>query len=259
MLKRSTLSDKIILVDGDSLTMKIDWDNLPQHIAIIMDGNGRWAKQHTIGRIRGHKKGAQAVKTTVKTCREIGIKYLTLFAFSIENWGRPVQEVEALMSLLEEYLIKEIKDIHEQGIRLTTIGDLDHLNQSVREKLQHAKIMTAKNNKMTLTLALSYGGRDEIISAVKKVIQDCKNDVVKIGDINNETFGRYLQTSGMPDPDLLIRTSGEYRLSNFLLWQLAYTEFYFTSVLWPDFSKDELLKAIASYQKRERRFGLISE
>jgi undecaprenyl diphosphate synthase len=239
--------------------MKINWDNLPQHIAIIMDGNGRWAKQHTIGRIRGHKKGAQALKTTVKTCREIGIKYLTLFAFSIENWGRPVQEVDALMLLLEEYLIKEIKDIHEQGIRLTTIGDLDHLNLSVREKLQHAKIMTAKNNKMTLTLALSYGGRDEIISAVKKVIQDCKNDVVKIGDINNETFGRYLQTSGMPDPDLLIRTSGEYRLSNFLLWQLAYTEFYFTSVLWPDFSKDELLKAIASYQKRERRFGLISE
>jgi undecaprenyl diphosphate synthase len=239
--------------------MKIDWDNLPQHIAIIMDGNGRWAKQHTIGRIRGHKKGAQAVKTTVKTCREIGIKYLTIFAFSIENWGRPVQEVEALMSLLEEYLIEEIKDIHEQGIRLTTIGDLDHLNVSVREKLLHAKILTAKNNKMTLNLALSYGGRDEIISAVKKLIQDCKNDVVKIGDINNETFGRYLQTSGMPDPDLLIRTSGEYRLSNFLLWQLAYTEFYFTSVLWPDFNRDELLKAIASYQKRERRFGLTSE
>jgi undecaprenyl diphosphate synthase len=224
-----------------------------------MDGNGRWAKQHTIGRIRGHKKGAQAVKTTVRTCREIGIEYLTLFAFSIENWGRPVQEVEALMSLLEEYLIKEINDIHKQGIRLTTIGDLGHLNQSVREELQHAKILTANNNKMTLNLALSYGGRNEIISAVKKIIQDCKNDGIKIGDINTETFGRYLQTYGMPDPDLLIRTSGEYRLSNFLLWQLAYTELYFTNVLWPDFNKDELLKAIASYQQRERRFGLISE
>jgi undecaprenyl diphosphate synthase len=239
--------------------MKIDFNSLPQHIAIIMDGNGRWAKQHTIGRIRGHKKGAQAVKTTVRTCREIGIEYLTLFAFSIENWGRPVQEVEALMSLLEEYLIKEINDIHKQGIRLTTIGDLGHLNQSVREELQHAKILTANNNKMTLNLALSYGGRNEIISAVKKIIQDCKNDGIKIGDINTETFGRYLQTYGMPDPDLLIRTSGEYRLSNFLLWQLAYTELYFTNVLWPDFNKDELLKAIASYQQRERRFGLISE
>jgi undecaprenyl diphosphate synthase len=239
--------------------MKINWDNLPQHIAIIMDGNGRWAKQHTIGRIRGHKKGAQALKTTVKTCREIGIKYLTLFAFSIENWGRPVQEVDALMLLLEEYLIKEINDIHKQGIRLTTIGDLDHFNQSVREKLHHAKILTAKNNKMTLNLALSYSGRDEIISAVKKVVQDCKNDVIKAKDINSEMFDRYLHTSGMPDPDLLIRTSGEYRLSNFLLWQLAYTELYFTDVLWPDFDREELLKAITSYQNRERRFGLISE
>jgi undecaprenyl diphosphate synthase len=239
--------------------MKINWDNLPQHIAIIMDGNGRWAKQHTIGRIRGHKKGAQALKTTVKTCREIGIKYLTLFAFSIENWGRPVQEVDALMLLLEEYLIKEINDIHKQGIRLTTIGDLDHFNQSVREKLHHAKILTAKNNKMTLNLALSYSGRDEIISAVKKVVQDCKNNVIKAKDINSEMFDCYLHTSGMPDPDLLIRTSGEYRLSNFLLWQLAYTELYFTDVLWPDFDREELLKAITSYQNRERRFGLISE
>jgi undecaprenyl diphosphate synthase len=224
-----------------------------------MDGNGRWAKQHTIGRIRGHKKGALAVRSTVKTCREIGIKYLTLFAFSVENWGRPVKEVEALMSLLEEYLIKEIKDIHKQGIRLTTIGDLGHLNESIREKLQQAKIMTMMNKQMTLNLALSYGGRDEIISAVKKIIQDCQNSIIKISDIDNETFRRYLHTYEMPDPDLLIRTSGEYRLSNFLLWQLAYTELYFTNVLWPDFNRDELLKAIGSYQKRERRFGLISE
>jgi undecaprenyl diphosphate synthase len=239
--------------------MKIDWNNLPQHIAIIMDGNGRWAKQHTIGRIRGHKKGAQAVKTTVRTCREIGIQYLTLYAFSMENWGRPAQEVAALMKLLEEYLSTQTKDLHRQGIKLTTIGAIENLDPSVREKLRQAKELTANNDKMTLNLALSYGGRDEIISAVKKIIQAVKEDKIKIKDINNETFGNYLHTAGMPDPDLLIRTGGEYRISNFLLWQSAYTELYFTNVLWPDFNKDDLLKAIAGYQKRERRFGLISE
>jgi undecaprenyl diphosphate synthase len=224
-----------------------------------MDGNGRWAKQHTIGRIRGHKKGAQAVKTTVRTCREIGIQYLTLYAFSMENWGRPAQEVAALMKLLEEYLSTQTKDLHRQGIKLTTIGAIENLDPSVREKLRQAKELTANNDKMTLNLALSYGGRDEIISAVKKIIQAVKEDKIKIKDINNETFGNYLHTAGMPDPDLLIRTGGEYRISNFLLWQSAYTELYFTNVLWPDFNKDDLLKAIAGYQKRERRFGLISE
>jgi undecaprenyl diphosphate synthase len=239
--------------------MKIDWERLPQHIAIIMDGNGRWAKQHTIGRIRGHKKGAQAVKTTVRTCREIGIKCLTLFAFSVENWGRPNKEVEALMSLLEVYLDKETKDLQKQGIKLTTIGEIENLNIIVREKLAQAKALTATNDKMILNLALSYGSRDEIISAVKLIIRDHENDKIDIDDINKESFSKYLNTSGMPDPDLLIRTSGEYRISNFLLWQLAYTELYFTNVLWPDFNRDELYKAIASYQKRERRFGLTSE
>jgi undecaprenyl diphosphate synthase len=239
--------------------MKIDWNNLPKHIAIIMDGNGRWAKQHTIGRIRGHKKGAQAVKTTVRTCREIGIKYLTLFAFSVENWGRPAQEVTALMKLLEEYLSTQTKDLHKQGIKLISIGAIENLDQSVREKLRQAKELTAHNDKMTLNLALSYGGRDEIVSAVKSIIKAVKEDKIKIKDINNETFGNYLHTAGIPDPDLLIRTSGEYRISNFLLWQSAYTELYFTNVLWPDFNKDELLKAIAGYQKRERRFGLTSD
>ena len=239
--------------------MKADQENIPQHIAIIMDGNGRWAKQHTVGRISGHRKGAQAVKITVSSCREIGIKYLTLFAFSVENWQRPGREVKALMLLLEKYLNKETKELHKQGIKLTTIGDIEHLNQSVQEKLALAKALTANNDKMTLNLALSYGGRDEIISAVKKVIHDNKNNLLKAEDINSATFSNYLQTSGIPDPDLLIRTSGEYRLSNFLLWQLAYTELYFTEVFWPDFNKRELLKAIASYQKRERRFGLTSE
>jgi len=239
--------------------IKIDWNNLPQHIAIIMDGNGRWAKKHTIGRVRGHKKGALAVKTTVRTCREIGIKYLTLFAFSIENWGRPAEEVEALMFLLEEYLTKEISNLQKQGIKLTTIGEIDRLNPSVKEKLLQAKESTVKNDKMILNLALSYGGRDDIIYAVKKIIQDNNNGKVDINEINRNNFNRYLYTCGMPDPDLLIRTSGEYRISNFLLWQIAYTELYFTKVLWPDFTKDDLLRAIVSYQKRERRFGLTSE
>ena len=239
--------------------MKIDWNNLPQHIAIIMDGNGRWAKQHTIGRIRGHKKGAQAVRTTVRACREIGIKYLTLFAFSIENWGRPEEEVNALMYLLEEYLTKETKELQKKGIRLTTIGEINRLHPELKKKLLQAKAETAKNNEMILNLALSYGGQDEIIYAVKKIIQDSKKSKIDINEITKETFQRYLYTCGMPDPDLLIRTSGEYRISNFLLWQIAYTELYFTNVLWPDFTKDDLFRAIASYQKRERRFGLTAE
>ena len=234
-------------------------NKIPSHVAIIMDGNGRWAQKHAIGRIRGHKKGAQAVRTIVKTCREIGIKYLTLFAFSIENWERPAKEVEALMFLLEEYLSKEIRQLQKQGIRLTTIGEIDRLHTSVKEKLLEAKETTVKNDKMILNLALSYGGKDEIIRAVKKIIQDNKNGEIDINEINKGTFNNYLYTSGMPDPDLLIRTSGEYRISNFLLWQMAYTELYFTNVLWPDFTKDDLFKAIASYQKRERRFGLTSE
>jgi undecaprenyl diphosphate synthase len=239
--------------------MKINSDNLPQHIAIIMDGNGRWAKQHTIGRIRGHKKGAQAVRTVVRTCREIGIKHLTLFALSTENLGRPPEEVSALMSLLEEYLSKELQELQKQEIRLTTIGQIDQLRATVKEKLVEAKARTANNDRMILTLALSYGGRDEIICAIKKLMQDTINGKIQIKDINNDIFGGYLQTSGIPDPDLLIRTSGEYRISNFLLWQLAYTELYFTDVLWPDFKKEDLLAAIADYQKRERRFGLTSE
>jgi len=239
--------------------IKIDPDNLPRHIAIIMDGNGRWAKQHTIGRIMGHKKGAQAVRTVVRTCRELGIKNLTLFAFSIENWERPAKEVQALMFLLEEYLTKEIDELQKQGIRLTTIGDIDRLHPPVKDKLLRVKESTLQNDKMILNLALSYGGKDEIIRAIKKIIADNKAGKIDVDKLDKETFSSYLYTSGMPDPDLLIRTSGECRISNFLLWQMAYTELYFTKVLWPDFTKDDLLKAIDSYQKRERRFGLTSE
>ena len=239
--------------------IKIDTDKLPRHIAIIMDGNGRWAEKHTMGRIRGHRKGAQAVRTVVRACREIGIPYLTLFAFSSENWERPAKEVQALMFLLEEYLDKELAELQKQEIRLTTIGEIDRLNPSVKEKLLQVKESTLKNDKMVLNLALSYGAQDEIILAVKKIIQDNKAGKIDIDQINKETFSHYLYTSGMPDPDLMIRTSGECRISNFLLWQLAYTELYFTKVLWPDFTKEDLYKAIAGFQKRERRFGLTSE
>ncbi|KAF0159781.1 MAG: undecaprenyl diphosphate synthase [Syntrophaceae bacterium] len=239
--------------------LKIDQNNLPRHIAIIMDGNGRWAKQHAMGRIRGHKKGAQAVKTTVTACREIGIQCLTLFAFSSENWGRPNEEVNALMSLLTDYLDKEAPTLQKQEIRLTTIGDVERLYPTVKKKLLEVKELTEKNRKMVLNLALSYGSRDEIIFAVKKMISDNREGKLDLADIDNDTVGRYLYTNNIPDPDLLIRTSGEYRISNFLLWQLAYSELYFTDVLWPDFKKDDLLKAIAVYQRRERRFGLTSE
>ena len=234
-------------------------ENIPQHVAIIMDGNGRWAKQHTMGRIRGHKKGAQAVRTTVTACREIGIQYLTLFAFSSENWGRPDEEVNALMSLLEDYLEKETPTLQKQQIRLNSIGNIEKLYPPVRKKLLDVMKLTEQNDKMVLNLALSYGSRDEMVMAIQKMISDSQKGKLAIDDINQDLVGHYLYTDGMPDPDLLIRTSGEYRISNFLLWQLAYTELYFTDVLWPDFKKDDLLKAITVYQRRERRFGLTSD
>jgi undecaprenyl diphosphate synthase len=238
---------------------EIDQNNLPRHIAIIMDGNGRWAKQHAMGRIRGHKKGAQAVRTTVTACRELGISYLTLFTFSSENWGRPSDEINALMSVMEDYLDQEASTMQKQEIKLTTIGDIDRLYSPVQKKLLDVKKLTEHNDKMVLNLALSYGGRDEMIAAVKKMISDHADGKLKMDDINQDLVSRYLYTGGMPDPDLLIRTSGEYRISNFLLWQLAYAELYFTDVLWPDFKKDDLFRAIAVYQSRERRFGLTGE
>lgn len=238
---------------------EIDQNKLPRHIAIIMDGNGRWAKQHAMGRIRGHKKGAQAVRTTVTACRELGISCLTLFAFSSENWGRPGEEVNALMNLLADYLDKEAPTMQKQKIRLTTIGDIDRLYAPVREKLLEVQKLTRQNDKMILNLALSYGSRDEILAAVKKMLADSREGKLSPDSVDPDVFERYLYTSGMPDPDLLIRTSGEYRISNFLLWQMAYTELYFTDVLWPDFTKEDLWQAIAAYQKRERRFGLTGD
>ncbi|MDO9515633.1 MAG: isoprenyl transferase [Syntrophales bacterium] len=234
-------------------------EKLPRHIAVIMDGNGRWAKKNMLKRGMGHERGAESVRTVVKTCRELGIQYLTLYAFSVENWQRPKSEVRALISLLETYLKSELVEMKETGIRLFTIGDTEKLPKTVRDLLFRAMEETSGNSGMVLNLALSYGGRDEIISAVQGILRDAKLSNIDEKTITKDVFSQYLYTADMPDPDLLIRTSGEYRLSNFLLWQMAYTELYFTDVLWPDFSKDELIEAIVDYQRRERRFGLVSD
>ena len=238
---------------------EIDLQKLPGHIAIIMDGNGRWAQQHAMGRIAGHKKGAEAVRLTVRACREIGIKVLTLYAFSTENWLRPSGEVKALMRLLEEYLRSEIQEMLENGIRLTTIGDTEALKKPMKTILRETIAKTAHNHDMILNLALNYGGRDEIVGAVHDLLNDIRRGTLADQEVTKDLFSRYLDTAGLPDPDLLIRTSGEYRISNFLLWQSAYTEFYYTDVLWPDFNRDELFLAITEYQRRERRFGLTSD
>jgi len=238
---------------------RIDRTRLPNHIAIIMDGNGRWARKNALRRLAGHKKGADSVRNVVRSCRKLGIKFLTLFAFSVENWQRPKDEVSALMSLLEGYLRSELQEMKDKDIRLMTIGDVDRFPGKTRKILLDTVEKTSKNSGMILTLALSYGGRDEIIESVKKVVRDIKEGRIKESDITRENFSNYLYTSDIPDPDLLIRTSGEYRVSNFLLWQLAYAELYFTDILWPDFSEESLFDAIVDYQKRERRFGLISD
>lgn len=238
---------------------EIDPDKLPQHIAIIMDGNGRWAERHAMGRVLGHRKGAESVRVVVKTCRRIGISCLTLYAFSMENWLRPKAEVRALLQLLKEYLVNEVQEMMDQDIRLTAIGNLDSLGAPVLIKLRETIERTAGNQGMVLNLALSYGGRDEIATAAGRMVSDSLAGKIKPADVTKELCQRYLYTTGLPDPDLLIRTGGEYRISNFLLWQTAYTEFYFTDILWPDFREPDLMEAIAEYQQRERRFGRTSE
>jgi len=234
---------------------KIDTTNLPKHIAITMDGNGRWAKSKGKLRVFGHKNGVKAVRDTVEGAAEIGIEYLTLYAFSSENWNRPEKEVNALMTLLVSAINKETKTLMDNNIRLSTIGDINKLPIKAQKELQEAIIKTKDNTRMTLVLALSYSGREEIINAVQKIIKDGK----KPEEINEDTFQQYLTTKSVPDPELLIRTSGEYRISNFLLWQIAYSELYFTETLWPDFRRADLYKAILNYQSRERRFGKTTE
>ena len=238
---------------------EIDPARLPRHIAIIMDGNGRWAESHTMGRILGHRKGAESVRVITKTCRRIGIGCLTLYAFSVENWLRPEAEVRALMNLLLQYLEGETREMMDQDIRLTAIGDLDSLDAPVLLKLRETMEKTSENRGMILNLALSYGGRDEIVTAVRRIVADAMGGKISPSEITKELCSKYLYTAGIPEPDLLIRTGGEYRISNFLLWQAAYAEFYFTDIFWPDFREADLLEAIAEYQRRERRFGMTSE
>jgi undecaprenyl diphosphate synthase len=234
---------------------EIDKTNLPKHIAITMDGNGRWAKTKGKLRVFGHKNGVKAVRDTVEAAAEIGIKFLTLYAFSTENWNRPESEVNALMTLLVSAINKETKTLMDNNIRLSTIGDTESLPSKAKKELLQAIEKTKNNSRMTLVLALSYSGRWDIINAVNTIV---KEDNVN-RDITEEEFQQYLTTKSVPDPELLIRTSGEYRISNFLLWQIAYSELYFTDTLWPDFRKEDLEKAILDYQSRERRFGKTSE
>ena len=234
---------------------KIDITNLPKHIAITMDGNGRWAKSKGKLRLFGHKNGVKAVRDTVEGAAEIGIEYLTLYAFSSENWNRPKKEVNALMTLLVSAINKETKTLMDNNIRLSTIGDINKLPSKAQKELQEAILKTKDNTRMNLVLALSYSGRGEIINAVKNIIKEGKEPE----EINEATFQQYLTTKSVPDPELLIRTSGEYRISNFLLWQIAYSELYFTDTLWPDFRRTDLYKAILNYQSRERRFGKTTE
>ena len=237
----------------------IDRENLPRHIAVIMDGNGRWAKKKMLNRISGHVKGIDAVKEVVRTCRELGIKILTLYAFSVENWKRPKEEVSALMELLKEYLQKETAEMLKNNIRLCALGRRQDLPPDVQSVLSETIKKTEHCEGMILNLALSYGGRSEILHAVQTLLLDVQKGKITPEEITFQRFSQYLWTQGIPDPDLLIRTSGEFRISNFLLWQIAYTELYVTDTLWPDFNKSELLKAIGDYQSRERRFGMTSE
>jgi undecaprenyl diphosphate synthase len=242
-----------------SLKEKINIDRLPKHVAIIMDGNGRWAMKQGEDRVFGHHKGVDAVREIAETAAELGIKYLTLYTFSTENWNRPQDEVDALMSLFVETIEKEIPTLNKNNIRLNAIGNLKGLPEENYSRLTNTMEQTSANNRMTLTLALNYSSRWEITNAVNCIISDLGSDKINNKAVDEQTFGKYLNTSKMPDPELLIRTSGEMRISNYLLWQIAYSELYFTSILWPDFGAEDFYEAIVDFQSRERRFGMTSE
>jgi undecaprenyl diphosphate synthase len=241
------------------LLQNIDKDNLPRHLAIIMDGNGRWAKQQGLLRAFGHESGTKSVKIIIETSAKLGIENLTLYAFSTENWNRPKLEVETLMKILIKSLKKELTTLQNNNIKLNTIGNLEQMPQSAQKELLDVIEKTKNNTKMTLTLALSYGAREEIVNAIKNISDKVKNNIISIDSIDDSIINEHLYTRNLSDVDLLIRTSGEHRISNFLLWQIAYAELYFTDVLWPDFKEQNLYEAIISYQKRERRFGKTSE
>ncbi|MEY3681878.1 MAG: hypothetical protein RLZZ289_401 [Bacteroidota bacterium] len=237
----------------------IDLQNIPQHVAFIMDGNGRWAKKQDQHRLFGHAAGVESVKEVIKTAREIGISFLTMYAFSTENWSRPSEEVEGLMNLLVEAITNEVDEMHQNGVRLLTIGNIKGLPGNCYDSLVAAMERTKNNKNLTLVLALNYSARQEILEASKKLAALLQSGSKSLDQIQEQDFTQLLQTKDIPDPELLIRTSGECRISNFLLWQLSYTELYFTETHWPDFRREALLEAICAYQKRERRFGMVSE
>ncbi len=243
----------------ESFRNRLNKNTIPEHVAIIMDGNGRWAANHGKARVFGHERGVESVRSVVEGAGEIGIKHLTLYAFSTENWNRPKDEVDALMGLLVHAIEMETKALNKNNVRLSTIGDINSMPTKVKEKLDGCISTLNSNTGLNLVLALSYSSKWEIVNAVKNLVHDAINKKIKPEIINNELFENYLNTAEIPDPELLIRTSGEYRISNFLLWQIAYSELYFTEKLWPDFRKDDLFEAVFDYQNRERRFGKTSE
>lgn len=237
--------------------MELDLSLIPQHVAFIMDGNGRWAKRKGLPRLVGHNAGTETLKKIVKESKRLGIRYITFYAFSTENWKRPSDEVDGLMNILVKFIKSEIDEINENNIRINILGDIIKLPSYAKEQVEYALELTRNNTSMDFNIALNYGGRDEILRAVKTVVNDVEAGKIVVDDLNESLFSDYLYTHGMPDPDLLIRTSGELRLSNFMLWQLAYSEFTFEKVLWPDFDELSLQKAIYEYQKRNRRFGAV--
>lgn len=245
------------MLNYKDMMTKIDKNRVPKHIAVIMDGNGRWAKKRLQNRLYGHKHGAEAVRRTIEACHEIGVKYLTLYTFSTENWNRPKTEITGLFKLIINTLLKEFDDLIKNNVRLKFIGSREGLDNSFIEQIDEACFRSEENDGLTVLIAINYGSRKEILDAVNKIIFDKEHGKISDTEITEELLSSYLYTSGIPDPELLIRTSGEMRLSNYLLWQNAYTEFWFTEVLWPDFTKEHLMQAIIDYQNRNRRFGAI--
>lgn len=250
---------KKISLNHDSLYSMLDLNNIPSHIAIIMDGNGRWAKKRNLPRTMGHRAAVITIKDIVKACSSLGVNYLTLYAFSTENWKRPKDEVNALMNLLVEFLAKELNELHENNVIINHLGDISALPKICQESLLASHEKTKNNTGLNLNLALNYGGRADIKNAIINISLEVKNGILDLEDINETLISKYLYTMNMPDPDILIKPGGEYRVSNFLLWQIAYTELWFSNILWPDFKKENLYEAIIDYQKRDRRYGGIKK
>lgn len=239
----------------DNEEISLDMENIPKHIAIIMDGNGRWAKKRKLPRTMGHKAGVETIRRVLKEADKLGVKYMTLYAFSTENWKRPKEEVNALMKLLIQYLRQEINELHKNGVKINVLGDITKLPKECQEEIEKSVDKTKNNVGITMNVALNYGGRDEILRAVKSISEEVLKGNINIEDINDEVMENYLYTKGVPDPDIIIRPSGEQRLSNFLLWQCAYSEFWYSDICWPDFKEEDLHRAIYDFQRRDRRFG----